>query len=238
MWNYSSANRFRAAIPVSAPGAQSTYDLVAGLRGMAVALLFPEVADLPPQLPGFVEEVSPGAITLGLAAPLPTLEQGHPFMVEVLAGPGVLRFQTSAAAPVGAGETRLFAALPRQIETVQRRMHSRAALCAQVLFSSAGPRSDPLPAAGAQGVGQTLDLSATGLRMTTSAPLRVGQLLYISLNTPDGTAYRGIGARVARAHQDEGRCTAALAFTGISAEIENDLVRTVYRLQMRNLAPR
>lgn len=235
MWHYGDLQHFRQ--PPRPAG--STYDILLGMRGVGVTLLFLDLSD--PERPvtqvvGLLADVRPSSLTIDLAAPLPTLEPRARFGVEVMAGPGMLRFQTTAARPVNDGDTKADLHLPRQVESIQRRQFTRVPLSTPIAFAPASEATTPLSAAG--GVGQTLDLSAGGLRLVTPAPLRFGDQLFVSFDTPDGRSYRGLRAKVVRTQTDGDRSTVALRFTSLDPETEDSLVRTIFRLQLRGLAKR
>lgn len=233
LWHYSNAKHTRQ------PGAQSSYDLLLGMRGQAVTLLFLDSQDPEKpvhQVPGFVEGISSASITLGLAAPLPRLGQRTRFGVELRAGSGILRFQTLAAHEVAEGETHVELELPRQIESVQRRKFSRAPVQMPVAFSPALDKSNESGPAG--GIGHSVDLSGGGLRMYTSAEVRPGDLLFVSFNTPDGASFRGLAAKVSRVQADGARNVVALTFVGMTGQVESQLVQTVFRLQLKEMSRR
>ncbi|HLN64124.1 MAG TPA: PilZ domain-containing protein [Symbiobacteriaceae bacterium] len=235
MWHYSD-QRFRQPSPAMA---QSAYDLLLGMRGVAVTLLFLDLTN--PGRPvsersGFVESVSGSSLTLSLAGPLPNLDVRTRFGVEVMSGPGILRFQTMAVRAAESGATRLALVLPHQIESVQRRKFSRVAVAAAVAFSPAQPSGEGVVPPG--GIGQTLDLSAGGLRFHTQAPLKFAQEIRVSFNTPDGAVYRGLHAKVARVHEENDRYIVAGQFLDLEEAVSEQLVQTVFRLQIRGLAKR
>lgn len=235
MWHYGNAHRFQT--PGRLPAvAQSIHDLLVGLRGQPVGFLFPHPvrSEEPLHVPGFLEEVASSRLTLGLAAPLPRLEAETGVEVEIPSSVQVLRFQTSLLDGVETGETRIQVAIPRRVETVQRRLFSRATLSVQVVFTRplSGEPDHPI----LSGLGQTLDLSPGGLRMVTSVPLRRGDTLYLSFTTPDGLTYRGMESLVTRCETGDRHRTVAVSFTDLPQALEEDLMATVYRLLLRNPA--
>lgn len=237
MLHYSDAQRFRQSAQPPSALAQSAFDLLLGMRGVTVTLLFLDLSDPTrpvAEVPGFVEKVDPGSLTVGLAAPLPRLGPRTRFGVEIMAGPGILRFQTEACCLPEQGTTRVQLGLPRQIESVQRRKFSRVKMAAAVAFSPilSGTESEFQQG----GVGQSMDLSAGGLRFVTQSPARFGQLLFLSFNTPDGTTFRGLQGRVTRVQNDGGRYTVALQFIDLDGAVADQLVHTVFRLQLKGLA--
>lgn len=239
MWHYHQAGRFQQPLQAQSPGPQSSLDVLLGLRGMAITLLCPDPAVESlciATTPGFLEEVTAGGLTLLLAAPLPAAVTGLRFGVEVPAGSNILRFFAAAHQPVAVGATRITLALPRQIESVQRRKFSRVRTIFTVVFAAAGapPGGGPEPS----GQGQALDLSAGGLRLTAPMPLREDQVLFLSFIAPDGTAFRGLEGKVARAQSDGSRTVAAVQFTNLTPDVENSLVQTVFRLQLGSPAKR
>lgn len=236
MWHYSDAQRFRQAAQPPSALAQSAFDLLLGMRGVTITLLFLDLTDPARpvnEVPGFVEKVEPTSLTLGLAAPLPRLAPRTRFGVEIMAGPGILRFQASPYRAPEEGSTRISLVLPRQIESVQRRTFSRVHLATAVAFSTAldGPAESQMG-----GVGQTVDLSAGGLRLVTQSPTKYGQQVFLSFNTPDGATFRGLRAKVARVQNDGSRYTVALQFTDLEEPLADQLVQTVFRLQLKGLA--
>lgn len=236
MWHYSDAQRFRQAAQPPSALAQSAFDLLLGMRGVTVTLLFLDLSDPSRpvnEVPGFVERVDPTGLTLGLAAPLPRLAPRTRFGVEIMAGPGILRFQAQAHRIPDEGSTRIALVLPRQIESVQRRKFSRVHIATAVAFSTA---LDGPPELQSGGVGQTIDLSAGGMRLVTQSPTKFGQNLFLSFNTPDGATFRGLRARVARVQNDSTRYTVALQFTDLEESVADQLVQTVFRLQLKGLA--
>lgn len=238
MWHYSQAQRYRTALPPSAAIAQSAYDLLLGMRGVTATLLFLDLtnADKPVrEVTGFVENVTTTTVTLGLAAPLGALGRRTRFGVEVMAGPGILRFQSVPHSAPEPGASRVHLQLPAKIESVQRRKFSRIALNTGVAFSYATCGLDP--AENQQGgLGQTADFSAGGLRFTTSTPLHYGQVLLVSFNTPDGATYRSIAGRVTRVHSEGGLYTVGLQFLEMDDAQADHMVQTVFRLQIKGLA--
>jgi hypothetical protein len=238
MWHYGD-QRFRPQAQSTSALAQSAYDLLLGMRGVAVTLLFLDISDPNrpvTELSGFVEMVNTSSLTLGLSGPLPRLDPRTRFGVEVMSGPGILRFQTTAQQPPESGSTRLSLTLPRQIESIQRRKFSRVTLNTAVAFSAAQENTDPSVQPG--GLGQTLDLSAGGIRFTTQVPLRYGQTVFVSFNTPDGAIYRGLQARVARVQNEGLRYIVAVRFNEQDESLTDQLVQSVFRLQIRGLAKR
>jgi len=239
VWHYSVPQRFQQPLQSPLPGPQSTLDVLLGMRGMAVTLLCLDTEGLPPSspaMPGFLEEVTASGLTIGVAAPLHSSERSVHFGVEVLAGSGILRFFAQARQPVAAGETRVSLVIPRQIETVQRRKFSRIRSAFPVVFAPA----EALSPSGVQpsGQGHALDLSAGGLRLTSSQPLREGLLLFLSFLAPDGTSFRGLEGKVARVQPDGPRTVAVVQFTNLTPDMESGLVQTVFRLQLGSPAKR
>ena len=239
MWQYGDPRGFRHALQPAGVGAQSSYDLLLALRGAAITLLYlnlNEPGRPVTQLSGFIELVSTASLTLGLAAGLPRQDPKTRYGVEVMSGPSILRFQATAHRPPEAGTVRLELALPRQVETVQRRKFSRAPVHMAVAFSPGLGRDSP--SAGHGGLGHSLDLSAGGLRFITQTPLRYGDQLFVSFNTPDGTAFRGLAAKVVRAQPDGTRFTVSLQFSDLEDAVESLLAQTVFRLQLKGPAQR
>ena len=235
VWRYSDP-RLRQASPAMA---QSAYDLLLGMRGVAVTLLFLDLTN--PGRPvaessGFIESVSGSSLTLSLAGQLPELDVRTRFGVEVMSGPGILRFQTVAVRAPGSGATRLVLMLPRQIESVQRRKFSRVAVATAVAYSLAQPSGESVVPTG--GIGQLMDLSAGGLRFHTQTPLKHTQAISVSFNTPDGAVYRGLTARVVRVHEEQTRYVVAGQFLDLPEAVSEQLVQTVFRLQIKGLAKR
>lgn len=236
MWQYGDARGFRPGFQ-SSGGAQSAYDLLLGLRGAAVNLLFLDLSEPGQpvrQVSGFIELVTPAGITLGLAAGLPQLEPKTRYGVEVMTGPSIIRFQTTAHSQPALGTTRLDLALPRQVETVQRRKFSRAPVSMPVAFSQGLAQSS----GGQGGLGHALDLSAGGLRFVTQTPLKYGDQLYVSFNTPDGTPFRGLAGKVVRSLPDGTKFAVGIQFTDLTVALETQLVQAVFRLQLRGPAKR
>lgn len=234
MWHYGDAHRFRQAAQPPSALAQSAFDLLLGMRSVAITLLFLDlsVPEHPvTEIPGFVEQVSTSCLTVGLAAPLPRMDPRTRFGVEIMAGPGILRFQVPAARTPEPGANRLHLVLPRQIESVQRRKFSRVKFTAAVAFSSGASPSDGEHG----GVGTAVDLSAGGMRMVTQMPVRYGDTLSLNFHSPEGTTYRGVLARVVRAQFVESKYQVALRFFDLSETVENQLVQSVFRLQLRNV---
>lgn len=234
MWHYSDANRFRQPGVSASTGAQSTYDLLVSMHGTAISLLFLDLTEPSKpvsQVPGFLERATTAHVALGLAAPLPALDPRTRFGVEVLSGPGILRFQSTAAKPVEQGATRVELELPRQVESVQRRKFSRAPMSVPVAFAPAHSDSQEQPPP--SGIGQGMDLGAGGLRMVTQVPLKWGQYLFVSFNPPDGSVFRGLQSKVVRVQTDGLRCHVGLQFIDLNAQQEAQLVQTVFRLQVR-----
>ncbi|HWI64412.1 MAG TPA: PilZ domain-containing protein [Symbiobacteriaceae bacterium] len=237
MWHYGDSQRFRQAAQPPSALAQSAFDLLLGMRSVAVTLLFLDlsVPEHPvTEIPGFVEQVSTSCLTLGLAAPLPRVDPRTRFGVEIMAGPGILRFQVAAFRTPEAGATRLQLMLPRQIESVQRRKFSRVRFSAPVAFSVVSDQTTGDAPHG--GVGTGLDLSAGGMRLMTQIPLRYGETLTVNFHTPDGTAYNGVTGKVVRVQTAEHRYNVALRFTDVGETVENQLVQSVFRLQLRTVA--
>jgi hypothetical protein len=239
MWHYNDAQRFRQ--PAQPGGsAQSAYDLLLGLRGVAVTLLFLDLTNPErpvTQLSGFIEDVRTTSLALGLTAPLPRVSPKIRYGVEVMVGPGIQRFQTVAYRPATEGDIRIELALPRQIESVQRRKFSRAPFSTAVAFSP-DPARETAPAPTQSGVGQATDLSAGGLRLVTTTPLKYGDQLFVSFHTPDGLAYRGLPSRVVRVASDGLRYTVGLHFADLDEPTENSLAQSVFKLQLRGVARR
>lgn len=237
MWHYGDAQRLRHPVQPPSAVAQSAFDLLLGMRSVAVTLLFLDVSapEHPvAEIPGFVEQVTTTSVTLGLAAPLPHLDPRTRFGVEMMAGPGILRFQSPAYRVPEPGATRLQVVLPRQIESVQRRKFSRVSFTAPVAFSPASetPNSDSSPG----GVGTAVDLSAGGMRMTTNMPVRYGQTLSVNFHAPDGTSYRAVMCKVVRVQAVEHRYSVGLRFVDLDDAVENQIVQSVFRMQLRNLS--
>ncbi|MDF2630751.1 MAG: hypothetical protein K0R39_4582 [Symbiobacteriaceae bacterium] len=236
MWHYGDAQRFRHTVQPPSAVAQSAFDLLLGMRSVAVTLLFLDLSapEHPvAEIPGFIEQVTTSSVTLGLAAPLPRLDPRTRFGVEIMAGPGILRFQAAAHRAPDPGATRLQVVLPRQIESIQRRKFSRVSFTAPVAFSPAAgsPESDNSQG----GVGTAIDLSAGGLRMTTNIPVRYGQVLSINFHTPDGTTYRAVMCKVVRVQAVDHRYQVGLRFVELNDAVENQIVQSVFRMQLRNL---
>jgi c-di-GMP-binding flagellar brake protein YcgR len=223
---YSDPQRFRPVGLPPAPGPQSTYDMLLALRGRSVFLTLPE-GQL--QLIGTLEDVQPTGLTVGLTAPLPALPSGTPLWVEVVSGPGVVRFQTEAPAPVALPHVLLHLPIPRQVESVQRRQFSRVPVDIQVAFATGMLGGTPV-----SGFGQTLDLSAGGMAFLTTTPLTKGQPVFLTFKTPDDLQYRALSAIILRASPDaRGRYRVAVRFDGLPQQTENNLVQTVFWLQVK-----
>jgi hypothetical protein len=236
VWNYGDAQRTKASAQPSSTLAQSAYDLLLGMRSVAVTVLFLDLTnpDRPvSEVPGFVETVTTSCIIVGLTSPLPTLSERTRFGVEVMAGSGILRFQSLPHTPPEEGAQRVHLTLPRQIESVQRRKFSRVALTTAVAFSA---MPDGPGAQQQSGIGQSCDLSAGGLRFTTPAPVGYGQVLSLGFNTPDGMSYRNVQGKVVRVQPGGSRQNVAVTFQNLSAEEEDQLVHTVFKLQLKSLA--
>lgn len=236
MWHYGDSQRFRHSVQPPSALSQSAYDLLLGMRGVPVSLLFLDLTSPEhpvTELPGFVEQVTTTSLTLGLAAPLPSVAPRTRFGVEIMAGQGILRFQAIAHRPPEQGSNRLQLVLPRQIESVQRRKFSRVAYSAPVAFAPAGAQTDYDAPHG--GVGTAVDLSAGGMRLITQAPLRYGQSISVSFHTPDGAAYRALQGKVVRVQSVDHRYQVALRFYDLGEATENQLVQSVFRMQLRNL---
>lgn len=237
MWHYGDAQRFRHSVQPPSAVAQSAFDLLLGMRSVAVTLLFLDISapEHPvAEIPGFVEQVTTTSVTLGLAAPLPRLDPRTRFGVEMMAGPGILRFQSPAYRAPEPGAARLQVVLPRQIESVQRRKFSRVNFTAPVAFSQATDAAEGDNGQGC-GVGTAVDLSAGGMRMTTNIPVRYGQTLSVNFHTPDGTTYRGVMCKVVRVQAAEHRYSVGLRFVDLGDVVENQIVQSVFRMQLRNL---
>lgn len=234
MWRYGDSRRYQAE-----RAATSTYDLLVSMRGAAMTLLFLDLRDPErpvAQIPGFLETVSSSGMVFGLAAPLPRLESQTRFGVELMAGPGILRFQSAALHPVRDGAVRVELPLPRQVESVQRRKFSRVSLSIPVAFASTPEQEGEKAPQG--GIGHSIDLSGGGIRLVTPVALRYGQRLFVSFHTPDGAAFRGLPARVVRTQSEGDRQTVGLQFVDLPEEQEGQLVQTVFRLQLKGLAGR
>jgi len=236
MLHYGDVRRYPTGQP--GPGlAQSTFDVIIGMRGVAVTLLFLDLStpERPvAEVPGFVEQVETTHLTLGLSAPLPGLTARTRFGVEVMTGPSVLRFRTTASQTPEPGNTRILLNLPHQIESIQRRMFSRVSISASVAFAPMLDGSTNEVTQG--GIGQAVDLSAGGLRMSTQQQVQYGQVLLLGFNTPDGNTYRGVAAGVVRVQPAGDRFMVALQFRDLPRAVENQLVQTVFRLQLRGSA--
>lgn len=222
---YSDPQRFR---PVNLPpstGPQSTYDLLLSLRGRPVLLTLPQG-----QVAGTLEDVQPTGLTLGLNMPLEPVPAGRPVTVEVVNGPGVVRFQSELA--LGSSSVTAQVQVPRQVESVQRRQFSRVPLDIQVAFASGS-----LSGTAQSGYGQTIDLSAGGMAFLTASTLSAEQSLFLTFKTPDEQQYRALPASVVRATPDaRGRYRVAVRFEGLTVAQENALVQTVFWLQVKGRA--
>jgi c-di-GMP-binding flagellar brake protein YcgR len=219
---YSDPQRFRPVnLPVSS-GPQSTYDVLLSLRGRPVLVTLPQG-----QVAGTLEDVQPTGLTLGLNMPLQPLPTGTPVTIEVVNGPGVVRFKSELS--LGPSLVTAQVPVPRQVESVQRRQFSRVPLDIQVAFA--------IPTAGGTaqtGFGQTIDLSAGGMAFLTQSLLSVGQAIYLTFKTPDEQQYRAVPARVVRASGDgRGRHRVSVRFEGVAQAVENSLVQTVFWLQVK-----
>ncbi|MFZ5827127.1 MAG: PilZ domain-containing protein [Bacillota bacterium] len=215
------------------PGSTSTYSILSGLRGMAVHLLFLALAtprDPVSQVNGEIEEVRTGGLVLAVDSPLPPLEPHIRFGVEVFTPSGMVQFQARPAAPVEEGSTRLFLALPGRVETVQRRRFARAPFSGDITFQLV-QAGKPLPSIG-KGTG--VDLSGGGLKLVSPTPLRQGQELLVSFQTPDRRSHRGILARVVRVEPQAGQYAIACRFEALGEAEEAALVQAVFRMQVRS----
>lgn len=219
MWNYSHAQRFQPAAATS-QGPQSTHELLLSLRGLPIALAS---AAAEPPVPGILEDVSARLLSMGVVKAVPDLSKGALVMVSVPSGAVIHRFSSPVISIAAAG-TWVQVAMPRQVESVQRRQYTRVRVSAQLVFARDG---------GESGHGQTLDLSPGGLRFSTTTPLEAGHRLFLSFTTPDGASFRGIEAVVVRAHTNSERITVAVQFGVLEPQQENDLVTTLLRLQGR-----
>lgn len=183
------------------------------------------------QVSGRIAEVTHDGVLLAVDEPLPRLAPHIRFGVEIFGQTGLSHFHSLAAAPVEVGATCLKLALPDKVETVQRRRFARAHFSGEVIYQLVH-HGRALQAAKGFGI----DLSAGGLRMATTTPVREGQELLLHFETPDGRAYRGITSRVVRVESANGRCIAACRFEALGETQEAALVQAVFRLQLRNAA--
>jgi hypothetical protein len=228
MWRYSDPQRLRQILQPQSPVGQSTYDLLLGLRGVGITLQVGLATAR--RLPGFLDDITPLRLILSLAAPLPAMDAATLVWVEVITGPGILRVESTTQQSIAAGQTILEVNVPKQVEMTQRRQFSRVAVSVPVVFA---PVEASPSATGYGGHGQSLDLSAGGMRLLTPTALTPGQHLYISFTTPDGTAFRGILAKVARVNEKNGTLySAVLRFQGLSDLLASQMVQAI--LQIRN----
>lgn len=219
---YSDPRGFRPVNLPASPGPQSTYDVLLSLRGRPVLLSLPKG-----QVAGTLEDVQPTGLTIGLNMPLDTVPAGTLVTVEVVSGPGVVRFQSELI--VGPSLVTAQVPVPRQVESVQRRQFSRVPLDIQIAFATAS-----MGGAAQSGFGQTIDLSAGGMAFLTASSLSGGQGVFLTFKTPDEQQYRALPAIVLRAVPDgRGRYRVAVRFDGLTVALENSLVQTVFWLQVK-----
>lgn len=215
------------------PGTTSTYSILLGLQGLSVHLLFLAPAtprDPVSQVNGTIEEVRTGGVVLSLGDQLPFVEPHIRFGVEVFTPSGMVQFQSRPVAPVEAGSTSLLLALPDRVETVQRRRFARAPFSGDIAYQLV-QGGKPLPSGG-KGIG--VDLSGGGVKMVTASPLRKGQELLVSFQTPDRRNHRGIVATVVRAEPRAGQYNIACRFEAMGEAEEAALVQAVFRMQVRS----
>lgn len=211
------------------------YSALRPMRGMVVHLLFLALAT--PEHPvaqvnGRLAEVRPDALIVEVDGPLPRLESHIRFGVELFSPTGLMHFYSRPAAPVEAGAEQVTLVLPDKLETVQRRRFARTPYSGEVLYQSIH-KGKPLP--GGKGLG--IDLSAGGLKMSTTTPLKEGQELLLHFQTPDGRVYRSIPSRVMRLEHQGSRYAVACRFEGLTEVQEAALVQAVFRMQVRSAAP-
>lgn len=223
----------RRAANGPAPGNSSPYAILRGLQGMAVRLLYLALAtpDHPvSQVNGVIEEVRPNGLVVSVERKLPHLEGHIRFGLEIFAPAGLVNFQVRLVEPVVEGSESLFLALPKTVETVQRRRFARVPFSGDITFQHVHAGKPLLKTGEATGV----DLSAGGLKMVTSSMLRPDQELLVSFQTPDGRTYRGIATRVLRVERVAGKYAAACRFERLSEAQEEALVQSVFRIQVRS----
>jgi c-di-GMP-binding flagellar brake protein YcgR len=222
---YSDPQRFRPVNLPASQGPQSTYDVLLSLRGRPVLLTLPEG-----QVAGKLEDVQPTGLSIGLNSPLEPLPAGTVVTIEVVSGPGVVHFQSELqVAPSGVTAQ---VPVPKQVESVQRRQFSRVPVDLQIAFAVPGMGGAPV-----SGFGQTIDLSAGGVSFVTTSLLVAGQGLFLTFKTPDEQQYRALPGVVLRALPDgRGRWRVAVRFDGLTQQLENNLVQTVFWLQVKGRA--
>lgn len=219
---YSDPRGFRPVNLPASSGPQSTYDVLLSLRGRPILLSLPKG-----QVAGTLEDVQPTGLTLGLNMPLESVPAGTLVTVEVVSGPGVVRFRSELI--VGPSLVTALVPVPKQVESVQRRQFSRVPLEIQVAFGTASPEG-----AAQSGFGQTVDLSAGGMSFLTASALTAGQGVFLTFKTPDDHQYRAVPGIVLRAVGDgRGRSRVAVRFDGLLVAVENALVQTVFWLQVK-----
>ncbi len=225
MWNYSILRNL--ALPnaqLSSSGPHSTIELLLLLRGAALGLQVPALQPRPDSLFGTLDEVTARSLLLGLVTPAPDISTGTQLVVEIQERQFLLRFSTRLVVPAEGGATRLETALPCQVESVQRRQFSRQRVCLNILYALDAPSSAKQEKTG---LGQSIDLSPSGLRMVAQSPLAVGQRLFLSFTLPDGASFRGLTARVVRCHVEGNRPIVALRFYELAPSIEEELFQAL-----------
>lgn len=216
---YTDPQRFRPVNLPASPGPQSTYDVLLSLRGRPVLVTLPHG-----QVAGTLEDVQPTGMKLGLNTPVDPLPAGTLVTVEVVNGPGVVHFQSELQ--VDPSRVTAQVAVPKQVESVQRRQFSRVPVDIQIAFAAAGT--------GVSGFGQSIDLSAGGVSFVTASMLSSGQYLFLTFKTPDEQQYRALPGVVVRSASDgRGRHRVAVRFDGLTQALENSLVQTVFWVQVR-----
>lgn len=217
-----------------APGTPATYSALSALRGMTVQLLFLALAT--PEHPvaqahGRLVEVTPQSLRIEVDGRLPHLEASIRFGVELFGPTGLVHFFGRLTGRVEEGATSLTLALPEKVEMVQRRRFARAPFSGEIHYQ---PLLKGKP--GPLQTGIAIDLSAGGLKMSTTSPLKDGHELLIHFRTPDGRAYQGIPSRVVRMDHQGDRFTLACRFEALTEVQEAALVQAVFRMQLRSAA--
>lgn len=196
-------------------------------KGALVNLLFlyPGTPDRPVQeMPGRILYARSNAVCISLDTTMPMgLNRKTRFAVEVLIDGAMLLFQSQPVEGEPFGGGIMVLTPPKRMAKVQRRKFARAPVRVAVHIFSGETKL---------GTATSVDLSAGGMRFSTSLPLTYGQRLRLSLQAPDGERFENLPGQVIRIEFDTKPPNYAVRFDELPDYTESSLIQVVFKVQM------
>lgn len=196
-------------------------------RGAGVKLIFLTLTNLERpvgQADGVLDYAREEFVSISLRQPLPSgLTDSTRFTAEILLPVGIVYFQSPPPKGETPSGTQLRLRVPDRLERVQRRRLARAMLSSDVLVQGGANA----------GLALGLDFSGGGISFASDLPLRFGDHVLVSFGTKTGERFDKLPGEIVRISPDTTPPTFALRFIGLTDQQESDLMKSVFKVQMK-----